>query len=138
MPKAGHQRPHDLDGGPHALHQLIGSNVRLHGGGIHGHRAVDELHDRSQVLQDLLHGAHVLDIGDVMEHTGARREKRRGHELESGVLRPRDDHLPTKPAAATHNKPRTCSPRSDIRRHFSGTPATLRRLRARRSASCSR
>ena len=32
LPEPGHQRPHDLDGGPHALHQFVGRHVRLHRG----------------------------------------------------------------------------------------------------------
>ena len=62
-----------------------------------------ELHHGAQVLQHLLHGVHVLDVGHVVQHAGARGQQRGGHELEGRVLGPRHGHLSGQ--AAAHRAP---------------------------------
>ena len=74
LPEAGDQRAHDLDRRAHALHQLVRRHLRLHAAGVDRHGAVGELHDRPEILQHLLHGADVLDVGDVVKHARTRRE----------------------------------------------------------------
>ena len=108
MTEAGHQRAHDLDGGPHALYQLVGRDVRAYFGGVDGEGGVRELDHGTQMLEHFLHGMHVLDVGHVVKHADARGQQRRGHELECGVLRPRHRHLARQPPPTPDHEARLC------------------------------
>ncbi len=123
-PEARHQRTHDLDGSPHALHQLIRSHLRLHSGGVDRQGAVGEVHHRPQVLQHLLHGADILDVRHVVQDTDTGRQKRCGHKLEGGVLRARNGHLSFEPVAAAYQETRL----PGCFRHLSSLSATFSRL----------
>ncbi len=85
-----------------------------------------------EILQHLAHGVHVLDIGNVVEHAGARGEQGGGHQLERRVLRSRDRHPSGQAAPAAHQKARLFG----IRSHHTSSNGASRRPSGRLSACC--
>src|SRR3990172_8412484 len=64
-------------------------------------RVVD---DHSEVAQHVCHDAHVLDLGHIREAAPLAGQRRRGEQLERGVLAAADLYLAAQRAAAGHTK----------------------------------
>ena len=87
---AGEQRAQHGGRGAHAPHELVGRLHRRELRCIDRDRAALPCDARAEVLEHLAHRQAVLDVRHVAQHRSPRRQQRRGHQLEGGVLGARD------------------------------------------------
>ena len=101
LAKAGQQRAQRQDRGAHGLDQFVGGLGRIERTGVNAHGAiVRSLGRHAHVADELEHGAHILQLGNIQQRHRLGCEECGAQLRQGGVLGARDQHLAMEGASA--------------------------------------
>src|SRR5215207_4900968 len=104
LAEAGGERPEYHDARAHLAHQIVRGRVGVDVGGVYLQRAPGEEGLDPEPLEDGEHGLYVLYARNVVQNGLARRQQRRGGELQGRVLGPGDLDLPAETCPSLDEK----------------------------------